>query len=95
MDWLFLHHLKLECISEPGKDYRVEIKESVGEYTSKPGKDYRGTEIGVSLYIKWVKPELNDVDGDLRDASLTQSEMKSQSFTVKTQLSVIQNVLAN
>ena len=26
---------KIECISEPGKDYRVEIKESVGEYTRK------------------------------------------------------------
>ena len=49
-----------------------------------PGKDYRVTEIGVSLYIKWVKPGLNNVDGDLRGASLIQSEMKSQSFTVKT-----------
>ena len=103
---------QIECISEPGKDYRVEIKESVGECTSKPGKDYRVTEIGVSLYIKWAKPELNNVDGDLRGASFIQSEkksqkkktkskkkkkreMKSQSFTVKTQLSFIRNLLAN
>ena len=70
--------ISIEFISEPGKDYRVEIKESVGEYTSKPGKDYRVTETGVSLYIKWAKPELNNVDGDLRGASFIQSEMISQ-----------------
>ena len=69
---------QIECISEPGKDYRVEIKESGGEHTSKPGKDYRVTETGVSLYIKWAKPELNNVDGDLRGASFIQSEMISQ-----------------
>ena len=50
---------------------------------------------GISLYIKWVKPELNNVDGDLCGASLIQSEMKSQSFTITTQLSFIWNLLAN
>jgi len=54
---------KIECISEIGKDYRVNISESVGKGTLRLYKTTCGvqnisdkvTEIGAFRFVKWYK----------------------------------------